>query len=254
MLGRLGPDPLRKPNSQSPLRLEGLHRYQCDLKILLYSNLIEYLKYDQFCTKAPVRLRNLLMRDGQFCTKTLVGLCMIVSAVCMSASEFCPHVVLVDTSRIMRMWTKLWRGVLLFLGRVREKGSPQRRLMGTRGARMVRILGEASGVEGGVMMMPGWEIECGVGLVMRTLLFFGIGWLSLLTMMIERLVLDRVDSLLMKRADQEIDRMCQPLTTRLTTSPDGSLKVENAVEVIMTRTKSILEFRLAGDLENENVG
>jgi hypothetical protein len=147
MLGRVGPGPLRKPNSQSPLRLEGLHRYQCDLKILLYSNLIGYPKPDQFCTKAPVRLHNLLMRDGQFCTKTLVGagLCMTVSAMCMSASDFCHHVVLVDTNRIMRMWTRLLRGVLplLFLGRVREKGSPRRRLMGTRRARMVRILGEA---------------------------------------------------------------------------------------------------------------
>jgi hypothetical protein len=75
-----------------------------------------------------------------------------------------------------------------------------------------------------------------------------------MTMMIERLVLGGVDSLLMKHAGQEIDCMCQPLTTHLTTSPDGGLEVENAVEVIMTRMKSILEFRLTGDLENENVG
>jgi hypothetical protein len=171
----------------------------------------------------------------------------------MSASEFCPHVVLVDTNRIMKMRMRFLRGVLplLFLGRVREKGSLQRRLMGTRGG---RILGEARGVEGGVKMMLGWEIECGVGLAMRTLLFFGIRWPSLLTMMIERLVLGRVDSLLMKHADQEIGRMYQLLTIHPTTSPDGGPGVLSVGDAGTTmKMRLIFELHLGRGLENEKV-
>jgi hypothetical protein len=108
-------------------------------------------------------------------------------------------------------------------------------------------------------------------------------------MMIERLVLDGVDSLLMKHADQEMDRMCQPLTIHLTTSPEGGPGVLNRsglrlsvgeagttmkmrlifeshlggglengnvgerVHITTTKGISISEFHLAGDLENENV-
>jgi hypothetical protein len=89
---------------------------------------------------------------------------------------------------------------------------------------------------------------------MRTLLFFGIGWLSLLTMMIERLVLDGVDSLLMKHADQEIDRMYPPLTIHLTTRPGGGPGVLSVGDAgTMMKMRLIFEFHLGGGLENENV-
>jgi hypothetical protein len=94
---------------------------------------------------------------------------------------------------------------------------------------------------------------------MRTLVFVGIGWLILLTIIIERLVLDGVDSLLMKHADQEIEHMCQPLTIHLTTKPEGGPGVLNRPGLVggagtTMKMRLIFEFHLAGDPENGNFG